>query len=409
MKSPLRIRLRDDVSPCEGIGTSVAIHHLPLEFGGGGESDSALLAHTTFESIETLEDAWRRLTPESASPFQTFGWNVAWYRTYASAQVRPLVFEWRSDGETRAILPCYRDGDAIRLAGDRICDYQDILAEDDAAAAETLRKLFARIQREGGGSHLRLDRLSSEGILRRVLASPETRPTNSLFYEKPSSPCPFADLRGGLDPYLASLPRKTRQDLRNSLHRFKREAPGARVTILRDFEVRVDDLWKAAAFHAGHFRRGKESPFCDPRLIDLFARVAKDPEVGLQLAFLTVEGDLLAVDFGFARGGRYYGYLTAYDPAYARLSPGKCLLLLRIDRWVREDGVHTLDFLAGDEAYKKTFAGDSAYRVWSMRLMPPSLRNRARHLALESDKQLRVLAKRALARRDCRAAPLAEK
>ncbi len=64
----------------------------------------------------------------------------------------------------------------------------------------------------------------------------------------------------------------------------------------------------------------------------------------------------------------------AYDPRQRPLSPGKCLLLLRIDRWVKEDGVRILDFLAGDESYKRAYTSGRAYRVWSMRLMPPSLR-----------------------------------
>src|SRR5690606_13961977 len=117
---------------------------------------------------------------------------------------------------------------------------------------------------------------------------------------------------------------------------------------------------------------------------------------GFQLSFLTMGCALLAVDFGFVRGGRYYGYLTAFHETYSRLAPGKCLLWKRIDRWVAEDGVRTLGFLAGDEHYKRGFTGGTAYRVWSMRLMPDDFRNRVRQAGLESNKQFRRLAKRAL-------------
>lgn len=364
------------------------------------KQEGQLTVHESLDALEPLESAWRRLTDETASPFQTYTWNLAWYHTHTGSKLRPLVFDWRVAGVTRAILPCYRDGNMIRLAGDRICDYQDAVALDCEEVFALLRAARSWLDREGRGLHFRFERISSEGHLYAALHDRKRVPARSLCFEKSSAPCPFTDLHGGLDAYLASLPRKTRQDLRNALNRFEREAGEAKINILRDFEIRVDDLWNAAAFHTQHFRKNGESPFRDYRLIDLFARVAKDPEVGFQLAFLTLAGELLAIDFGFVRGGRYYGFLTAFDMAHARLAPGKVLLLKRIDRWVEEDGVDTLDFLAGDESYKRSYAGDSAYRVWSMRLMPDDLANRMRRARLESGKRLRTIAKRALGMED---------
>jgi CelD/BcsL family acetyltransferase involved in cellulose biosynthesis len=261
-----------------------------------------------------------------------------------------------------------------------------------------IREVMGWLAREGSGDHLHFEKLSSEGALHRALHQPGATPAGTLSFEKSYAPCPCADLGDGLAGYLSSLPRRTRQDLRNSLSRLQREAPGANVRVVRDLEVKVDDLETAADFHVVHFTKTGRSPLGDPRLVEFFGRVAKDPDVGFQLAFLEHEGGLLAVDFGFVRGLRYYGYLMAYDPANARLAPGKCLLLLRIDRWVKEDGVRILDFLAGDESYKRAYTGGRAYRVWTMRLMPPSLRHRALHLGLRSDRRFREFAKKLLGR-----------
>lgn len=394
MSEAFRIRLlereEDLVSSASGLATRPA---------AGGE----LFAHegaAALNALDRLESVWRALTHPEAAPFQTFTWNHAWYRTYALGRVKPLLFEWRREGEVRAILPCYLEGRTVRLAGDRICDYQDVIAGEGDDVAAMLEAVLAWVGKQGHGGHCRFEKLSCRGQLYRQIHAEGGMPGHSRCFEKSFAPCPFTSLRGGLEGYLASLPRKWRQDFRHSLNRLGREAADARVTILRDYEIRVDDLWNAASFHIGHFRKEGVSPFADHRLIDLFGRVAKDPEVGFQLAFLTLYGDLLAVDFGFVRGGVYYGYLTAFDSHYGRLAPGKCLLLRRIDRWVAEDGVHTLDLLAGDEEYKRAFAGDSAYHVWSVRLMPDDLRNRLRHAGLESDKQIRHLAKRALGREE---------
>jgi CelD/BcsL family acetyltransferase involved in cellulose biosynthesis len=393
MSEPFRVRLLEkDEELVSGPGSTS-----PLKKAG------ELFVHedvAALEALDELEPAWRRLLAPEASPFQTFAWNHAWYRTYALGRVRPLLFEWRRGGETVAILPCYREGKTIRLAADRICDYQDVIARDGDEVAALLAAVLEWVAMQGHGGQCRFEKLSSRGLLFHHLHAAGGLPDHSLCFEKSYAPCPYADLRGGLENYLGGLPRKLRQDFRHSLNRLEREAADARVTILRDFDIRVDDLWNAAAFHVEHFRKDGESPFADHRLIDLFGRVAKDPESGFQLAFLTLYGDLLAVDFGFVRGGCYYGYLTAFDAGFGRLAPGKCLLLKRIDRWVAEDSVHTLDFLAGDEEYKRSFTGNAAYHVWSLRLMPDDFHNRLRRAGLESDKQLRQFAKRALGREE---------
>ncbi|HRQ90779.1 MAG TPA: hypothetical protein PLA50_18460, partial [Bacteroidia bacterium] len=79
------------------------------------------------------ESAWRGFVSPEAPPFQTYAWNLAWYRTYSGGRLQPLVFELRQGDRTAAILPCYRDGRILRLAGDRICDYQDAIASDPLA------------------------------------------------------------------------------------------------------------------------------------------------------------------------------------------------------------------------------------------------------------------------------------
>ena len=377
-------------------------HALPQGFVAGMPSEKgyALEVHSELDALGRLESAWRGLVSPEAPPFQTYAWNLAWYRTYSGGRLQPLVFEMRQGDRTVAILPCYRDGRTLRLAGDRICDYQDAIASDPLAVEALVAALRDWLDGEGRGCSFRFEKLSEEGVLFSVLQDAERASSKLLKFVKSYAPCPYVDLRGGLEPLLASMPRKRRQDQRRALNRLRREAPEAQVTILRESEIRVADLWNAATFHIEHFRKRGESPFKDHRLIDFFARIAAEPEVGMQLGFLTLKDQLLAVDFGFVRRGRYYGLLTAFDSARARLAPGKCLLLKRIDRWVGEDGVDTLDFLAGDERYKRRYAGAVDYRVWSMHLMRDDLMGRMRQAGLESNRLVRQVAKRALVRDD---------
>lgn len=345
-----------------------------------------------FDGIDRIENEWRALTPENAAPFLTFSWNRAWFRVYREDCGTPAIFRVQENGVTTAILPCYRKGNVFRLTGDNICDYQDIITQSEESAKMAVSTLLLWIRKNAKRCHFHFEKLSSEGRLYPALFG-KSRNSNSLLFEKPYAPCPYVDLQGGLENYLASLPRKMRGDLRRAMNRLDREAPVARVTICRDFDIRVKDLESAAAFHAEYFRKDGRSPLADPRLVSLLGEVAKDPDVGLHLSHFTDQTETLAVDFGFARGGRYYGYLGGFNSNFRKLAPSKCLLLSRIDQWVAEDGVEILDFLAGDEGYKKGFTGGEEYQVHSVRLMRKGPAWRCLSFFLEADKRARSVAK----------------
>lgn len=375
--------------------SSIVRHHLPDTSRKNATFRDVwtVVIHRDVEAIERLEKKWKEFTRDVISPFQTFGWNRAWYEQYGVGECSPFVFELLKNHTTAAILPCYRKGREIRMAGDEVCDYQDIVSGSEVTVAFALARFMEGLRREAPGSHFVFRKLSSEGKLYQSLVEADVPPDGSIVFAKHFAPCPVVSIAGGLDGYLSSFSRKTRQDLRRSLNRLKREAPDAKVTICRTSDIREDTLESAAAFHSKHFRKDGMGPFEDSRLTKMLTSVARDPEVGLQCAELVDRGETLAVDFGFVRGGRYFGYLTAFDPAHQKLAPGKCLLLSRIDEWVRKDGVEKLDFLSGDESYKRGFTSGDGYEVFSARLMPDDFLHRVNHLALESDKQMRSLAK----------------
>ncbi len=390
--SPKRIQPED----AGLVGGEVQRHHLPIREPVRIRKWSIDVIDCP-EGIDRIESDWRRLTPKTAVPFVTFSWNRAWFRVYGESLGQPLIFQIRENGETTAILPCYRKGKVFRLAGDNVCDYQDIVTLNEESAKMAISIVLLWLQKNAKQFHFYFEKLSSEGQLYRAL-SERRDDSNSILFEKRYAPCPRVNLRGGLENYLTSLPRKMRGDLRRALNRLEREAPTARVTISRDLGIRAGDLERAAAFHSEYFRKDGRSPLADQRLVSLLGEVAKDPDVGLHLSHFSDQSETLAVDFGFARGGRYFGYLTGFNPDFRKLAPGKCLLLTRIDRWVAEDGVEILDFLAGDEKYKKGFTGGEEYHVNSVRLMRKTPAWSCLKFILEADKKARSLAKSVLRR-----------
>src|SRR5205085_509509 len=71
----------------------------------------------------------------------------------------------------------------------------------------------------------------------------------------------------------------------------------------------------------------------------------------LRLYALRSGGEIVAVQYNLRRDGRVYYYLSGFDPAYARDSPGAALLAFAI-RSAIEEGATTFDFLRNREEFK---------------------------------------------------------
>ncbi len=346
--------------------------------------------------IERLEEEWKQLVPDSASPFQTFGWNRAWLLHASDYVDEVLIFTLRSEAGVEAILPCYRKGKEIRLIGDPTCDYQEVITQSFESARRIVTSVLKWLEREARSCRLVFDRLPEEGHLYHALEAARKSRSNFFHYKKRFFPCPFVDLGGGLDEYLLARPSKVRGDRKRAIRRMEKKFPDARVDIYRGSEIDQKIFDRATGFHLEHFRKKAANPLEEGPLRNILKEVISDPDVGLQVALLQTGDQLMAVELGFARGSRFYGFITAFDAAYRSVAPGKYSVLRRIDEWVKVDGVKTLDLLAGDESYKKGYTDGQCYWVGSVQVMPKRPTNFFRYVALELNKGAREVAKAVL-------------
>ena len=75
-------------------------------------------------------------------------------------------------------------------------------------------------------------------------------------------------------------------------------------------------------------------------------------DIGQMRLFLLMCGDrVAAASVNFIRGDTMQAYMTSYDPAFERASPG-AVLIVRYTRWAFDNGLRKVDFLRGDEPFK---------------------------------------------------------
>ena len=167
------------------------------------------------------------------------------------------------------------------------------------------------------------------------------------------------------EQYLSSLRSKERHELRRKLRRLEREQPDATVRSATE-ESLPDDLRAFFDMHRG--AEGRKGHFLRPEVAAFFERIARvfSAEGWLRLDLLEIGGVPVASTFAFSHGHTFYLYNSAYEPEWARLSPGLVLVSELVKRAIAE-GKRTLDFLRGPERYKYQL-GASAVPLNNLRI-----------------------------------------
>lgn len=171
------------------------------------------------------------------------------------------------------------------------------------------------------------------------------------------TPAPFTDWRGFCtwESYLASRSPAQGSDGFDTLARKRRKLERE----LGPVEVCMDDPsdavletligWKSAQYR----RTGLPDKFARPRNRDFLDELRRRGL--LSVSTLRAGGRLLAGALGHRTGGRYLSRLPAYDPAFARYSPGSLLHFENV-KASYERGDSEFNALIGGEAYKFTYA-----------------------------------------------------
>lgn len=313
------------------------------------------------ERLAAVGPAWTALWRGSgALVFQSHAWVAAWWTTVPDAERRSLriVLAWRGEA-LAAVLPlatCRRRG--LRLlewAAKDHTDYGDALVAHDADPG-LLRRMWRHLSAAGGFDLVYLNRLLPEAAARALLdpaaaAGVRLRPN----HRREVSFRVVGDWPTGA-AWLASQSKKTRQNYRRG-QKFLGDAGALRFRLLPPDAPMAPVLARLAelkrAWLAGN---DLESNLYDAGSPALAALVRVLAEAGLLRAFvLECDGVIVAVSINFVQAGTMMAFVTTYDPAFERGSPGMVLMMDYI-QWSIDRGLHAVDFLCGAEAFKSRFA-----------------------------------------------------
>lgn len=321
------------------------------------------------ERIELIRDAahlaaigpaWQALWRLSGAPiFQSHAWIEAWWNNIPDRSNRELLIAlaWRGD-VLEAVLPLatnrHRRLRVLEWAGRDACDYCDALTLPGTPSA-LLFRMWSEIRAQARFDVSLLNRLLPDARAWGLLDAPGQGSGLRANRRLEHSMRVGGDWASGA-AWFDHFPKKIRQNYKRGT-KFLEEGASLRFRLLPPETDFAPVLAKLSSFKRLWLQKtGITAPLFDEGapMLPALARVLAEAG-SLRIFVLEREGEIIALSLNFVDGENLLAFVTAYDPAFERGSPGMVLMMDYI-RWAFDHGLQEVDFLTGAEDFKNRFA-----------------------------------------------------
>ncbi len=336
---------------------------------------------STLEGLRDIEQDWNRLTELTRSPnvFATFDWFRIWCERFALDRgpgcFRPNVLVVKRGGAVVALAPlvCRKVSHlqfrVLEFVGEH-CDYNDLVLAE-ASQSRSVQAITDHLAQTADQWDLvsLADLRNEEEISQIKEALMRTKLLSQVRPDPGGSPYMF--LETGSSGIMQKMSANGRRNLRREIEAAKRA--GLRARIIEDphnepglvERLAVLDRKKSVSRHVPAFISRYPTAF--QSLINTLG-----PRCWLYVAVLEQREQLVSYALVFRCGRKIWGYTMAYDPLFARFSPGKILLPYLWDHGF-SSGYDEFDFLSGDEPFKFRWSTGShnkfRFVIWSRRFI----------------------------------------
>jgi len=179
--------------------------------------------------------------------------------------------------------------------------------------------------------------------------------------------------------YYPTLPSALRHSIERGQRRLQRQGPWQ-----IDIHQQLDDGLDAAirAFVQVYARSWKK-PEPNAQFIPALIKLAAG-QGWLRLGILTLDGQPVAAQLWLVKGGKANIFKLAYEQGFERFSAGSVLTQAMLRHVLDVDRVHEVDYLSGDDAYKRDWMSHRRERHGLVAFAPHTVRGvwlAARHFA----------------------------
>lgn len=313
-------------------------------------SDSARL----HELAEPWQALWRRA---DAHIFQSHPWIATWWNGVRERGDDRLAITLAWDGDRLAgIMPCAvhrrRGLRMLSWAAQLFSDYCDILVDPDYQSHTVSVSLWNGLRKAGGFDITDFKQVRPDAaaypLLRQITRTPgsgagsEQELCLKIENRWPDGHAWFRSLgKKGRNNFTRG--RRILSELGGEVE-FAIHAESAGLEPIMDRLIALKREWLQ--------RHVPDSPLLGPDGELLKRLICAAADTGRLMVFVVKTGEVVATgSVNFVYDDRMQAYLTAYDSAYDRASPGM-MVMIEYTCWAFDRGMKEVDFLRGDEPFK---------------------------------------------------------
>lgn len=325
--------------------------------------------HTGDEAFDDLRAEWDELLEASHQQvyFLRWHWTQTWWQTFRPPHSHLFIITCRDSSDRLVgLAPLYwrqRTNAGIDHIREILFLGTGIFTETSEYLDLVARRGFEREVAAGVAEALKGEKHWDRLWLSEVPAASTVLPhlQQALDAGLETAVCQtahYVDTETSWESLKQTLGRTTRQNTQRLARRlFENYACAfSRVETAEELERGMDALVR---LHQARWQvKGEPGSFALPGLERLLREAAREAlaEARLRLWTLTIDGEIAAVQLAFLDDGTAHCFQVGFDPAYAKDSVGKVMLMLCIRDCVEDPEVRAYDFMGGDQPYKECWA-----------------------------------------------------
>ena len=316
----------------------------------------------TCTQLKDLQQEWNRLLSKSRNHdvFSTWEWFACWWKHLGDGRkLRVLIIQ--DQGEIIAIAPLMLSKynflslvslRKIEFIGTPQSDYNNfILLRDET---ECLGIFFEHlIENCSDWDYLQLVDIHEKNNIQNFLHMDYIDTSDALECTV-ANRCPYITLPKSTEAFMAKLSQNMQRNLQKRMRKLQREYH-VEIKTHEDFGSEEEAMNIFFQLHKKRWRDQDEPGAFAKRKIRQFHRdIAKifAKKGWLSLYFLTIDNQPISAVYSFDYHQKKYGYLTGFDPEFAKYSPGN-LLKMRVVEDCIQRGLTEYDLGRDYEPYKK--------------------------------------------------------
>lgn len=341
---------------------------------------------TDLSGLERLRPAWKSLLSGSVRPTVFAAWEWQYLCAKHMAGGNDIVVLAIYDGETlAAVLPLHRErtklaggipSETLACLGGDITDYNVLLVREQylstaiPALAERLRELDRPLDLRnvlpGTPLYALVEHLAGHGFA-------------CVPYETKTAL--YSQIGNDYEAFKKGLKKKLRKALNNNQNYMDRTGGYSYHIEAADTET-LDALIR---LHTNRWEfKGEAGALAQQKIKAFHADLQGLSGRPFDIRYYTIRHNdrIVSIVYGFVFLNCYYAYLSGFDMAHERISPGNMVLNHTIRELIK-GGIAGFDMLRGDMHYKQSWA-TGAIEMRDVILFPPTLRGRMAAAAMKA-------------------------